>query len=83
MEVLVVPSCTENDVKDAVLELPIHDNDISKATSSLQEVPSDTNVGEPSLSDSTSHEESTLNKKNDIWILQGYLLLQYFQELLD
>ena len=66
MEVSVVPSCAENDVKDAVLELPIHDSDISKETSSLQEVPSDTNVGEPSLSDSTSHEESTLNKKNDV-----------------
>ena len=66
MEVSVVPSCAENDVKDAVLELPIHDYDISKETSSLQEVPSDTNVGKPSLSDSTSHEESTLNKKNDV-----------------
>ena len=59
-------SCAENDVKDAVLELPIHDSDISKETSSLQEVPSDTNVGESSLADSTSHEESTLNKKNDV-----------------
>ena len=66
MEVSVVPSCSENDVKDAVLDLPIHDNEISKETSSLQEVPSDTNVGESSLSDSTSHEESTLNKENDV-----------------
>ena len=66
MEVSVVPSCSENDVKDAVLDLPIHDNKITKETSSLQEVPSDTNVGESSLSDSTSHEESTLNKENDV-----------------
>ena len=66
MEVSVVPSCSENDVKDAVLDLPIHDNEISKETSSIQEVPSVTNVGESSLSDSTSHEESTLNKKNDV-----------------
>ena len=66
MEVSVVASCSENDVKDAVLDLPIHDNDISKETSLIQEVPSDTNVGESSLSDSTSHEESILNKKNDV-----------------
>ena len=66
MEVSVVPSCAENDVKDAVLDLPIHDNDIPKETSSLQEVPSDTKVAESSLSDSTNHEESALNEKNAV-----------------
>ena len=66
MEISVVPSCSEKDIKDTVLDLPIHDNDISKETSSLQEVPSDTNVGETSFSDPTHYEESTLNKKNDV-----------------
>ena len=66
MEVSVVPSCAENDVKDVVLDLPIHDNDIPKETSSLQEVPSDTKVAESSLSDSTNHEESALNEKNAV-----------------
>ena len=66
MEIAVEPSCSEKDIKDAVLDLPIHANDISKETSLLQEVPFDTNVGETSFSDPTHYEESTLNKKIDV-----------------
>ena len=65
MEVLVVTSCLEKNIRDGGLDLPIHDEDNSKDTSSLQDVPSNTDIGESSLLESTPHEEIILSRKND------------------
>ena len=65
MEVSVVTSCLEKNIKNGGLDLPIHDEDNSKDTSSLQDVPSNTDIGESSLLESTPHEEIILSRKND------------------